>query len=442
MLTTLLINLTPEIEFFSFFSLFFPRTLIFHKKATSFFQIAKLFAAIICIALVCTYWNSHSWRIIPLNLILCIFFLWGHFQIPWKYALLWGLGGMLILNIIEATFYSLISFLTLSSQLKIILSGFMTILLIWSIYIPLHIKTIYIHLPESKKIWLLLDLLLLILTMMTTYFLHIVESSFFASQELFRAKLLISAGGMGITITLFLLIYYYDLFLRNKKSRQIQAWQLHEQRKYYQAMLQREKDTRKFRHDISNDLMQIASFCDHEQYDRLREYLQETFEGIQSIRESTFETGNDILNTILNFYLVPLKETYSITIRGYLSNEIAIEEHDFCIVCANLIKNAAEAIIKIPQGKIIIAVQEGTQFLSLKIQNNFDGHPHISMNTLLSTKRQDLVNHGIGLRNVQEIVQKHHGTFHWAIQDNMFFVQVSLAKNLSPKKSENNQDQN
>ena len=67
--------------------------------------------------------------------------------------------------------------------------------------------------------------------------------------------------------------------------------------------------------------------------------------GISQISKASYDVRNEIINTVLNYYLIPLKSNTSIKIKGFISNELNISMRDLCIISSNIIKNAAVAVV-------------------------------------------------------------------------------------------------
>ena len=69
------------------------------------------------------------------------------------------------------------------------------------------------------------------------------------------------------------------------------------------------------------------------------------------------------MNTVLNYYLLPLKESHTISVQGYISGKISMDERELCVLVSNMVKNATEALQKIKDGYLWIKIREGEEFL-------------------------------------------------------------------------------
>ena len=98
----------------------------------------------------------------------------------------------------------------------------------------------------------------------------------------------------------------------------------------------------------------MHNYCVNKKCKQMEQYLESTLGIVQKISKSNYNVGNDSVNVVMNYYLRPLKEKCSIEINGYMSERLSVEDRDLCVLFANLIKNAAEAVSKMDDGKIRI----------------------------------------------------------------------------------------
>ena len=74
---------------------------------------------------------------------------------------------------------------------------------------------------------------------------------------------------------------------------------------------------------------------------------------ISSISKYDYDVGKEIVNTILNYYLLPIKDKCKIDVKGYISDSLDIARRDLCILVSNLVKNAVEAVEQVPDNRSI-----------------------------------------------------------------------------------------
>ena len=119
------------------------------------------------------------------------------------------------------------------------------------------------------------------------------------------------------------------------------------------------------------------------------------------------EEGNVIVKTELTFASIP------------------IEEYDFFRVLANLFENAVEAVMKCEYSNRFIALkmQSFNNNFRLYIENGYIEEPKKIGDKFISRKREEK-EHGWGIENVKEIVEKYNGDMKIEYQDKKFIVDI------------------
>ena len=160
----------------------------------------------------------------------------------------------------------------------------------------------------------------------------------------------------------------------------------------------------------------------------MKHYLEKTLGVVQKISQSSYDVGNDIVNTVINYYLRPLKETCTIEVNGYMSEKLSIDERDLCVLTANILKNASEAVCNMDHGKIWVQIDEGEKYLSFQVSNTFEGAIQMNRRGVPITTKQDKRNHGFGTRNVMDIVKKNDGRYQVKAEDGIYQVEIILKR--------------
>lgn len=239
---------------------------------------------------------------------------------------------------------------------------------------------------------------------------------------------LVFAGDSAICILVLLLIYYFNSAQKYKTQSNLLGKYNEEQRIYFLQQLKKEQDTKRFRHDVVYDLLQLTSFCEQEDYNRLKGYLQEMLGHMEEIRDRQYDVGNEIINTIINYYFQPIQKECRIIVSGYMKAEVEISQRDLCTVVSNLVKNAVEAVSQAGQTEkeILFSVGQGKEYLSIQVKNTVRQEIAVGRDGLPKTTKIDQGNHGFGLRNVSDIVKKYNGTCIWKVENECYTAEVFL----------------
>lgn len=276
------------------------------------------------------------------------------------------------------------------------------------------------------KMWYLLDIIIFVLTAMMQFFSYVIVERLPKDHVTELGKMFVILGGCLICILLLAMIHYYDRMQNFRLEKELAKTQNEQQREYFQQLLKREEETRRFRHDIINDLVELQHYCERQDYGRLEDYLEDTLGVIKNISKSSYDVGNDIINTVLNYYLQPVKEDCDVEVNGYIGENISVEQRDLCTVSANLVKNAVEAMEKQKYGSIVFTIAMGEQYLLIKVENTFEGDLVLGKDGIPETTKINKKNHGIGLQNIKQVVEKYDGDYNIETKNGRYLTEVFL----------------
>ena len=109
--------------------------------------------------------------------------------------------------------------------------------------------------------------------------------------------------------------------------------------------------------------------------------------------------------------------------------EIAGIEHisvfELCTLFSNLLSNAVEAVERvIGEKKINVNIAEFQGKLVLELGNSCNAVQ--SSTSRPFTNKKDSVNHGLGLKNVEEVVHKHKGLLEYETEPGWFQISIVI----------------
>jgi sensor histidine kinase regulating citrate/malate metabolism len=181
---------------------------------------------------------------------------------------------------------------------------------------------------------------------------------------------------------------------------------------------------------MKNHLACIRSLYQADKLSEMECYINELVE-TSNIQIDLFDTGNDIVNAILNDAQSRFrKDNIKIRLEGGFPQELYVTPMDLCVIFANLISNAVEAV----QG--MENVQNSIRYIDVKIssykndlyidvKNPTDKNIRLSGGSLITTKK-DKTLHGFGIKNVIQRVEKYRGTYHFKLENNQFYVEIIM----------------
>lgn len=247
---------------------------------------------------------------------------------------------------------------------------------------------------------------------------------------------------LGVAIPLLICCNVIVFFVVEKVSRlQYEHYELdmlkqkiEMERAYYDRLDEIEQKQTSVRHDIKHYISVMKTLAGEDRISEMKDLLNQFEEGMNKITAVKY-SSNRILNALLS-------EKKAVALKKNVEIEYMIEPNvnmnfmsdlDVISLFGNLIDNAVRAESECTLDKKIIKVNlfesEG-KFNVLYIRNHF---LHVQKKGLafISTKKDEAEQHGIGLKNVEHIVQKYGGVFTAESQEekeNIFEATVCLPK--------------
>lgn len=195
---------------------------------------------------------------------------------------------------------------------------------------------------------------------------------------------------------------------------------------FYQALLEQELETKKYRHDMKNHFLCMESLARHNKFQDLEEYIQRISKNISEAK-IIYRTGNDIIDAILYRYSEEgRKEGITFSVAGAVTLERPIQEDDLCVLFSNLITNAYEAAFRAEgeqNKRICVAVAQGKRYLELSVENYHKGR-EVTLDT--PTTKSDPGNHGFGLKSIGRIVARYEGNITFTREGDWLKVRVII----------------
>ena len=234
---------------------------------------------------------------------------------------------------------------------------------------------------------------------------------------------------ISILLLVLFVVYFYEANQEIKRILGAEKFLRDTQKNHYEMMLQKEEDTRKFRHDFMNHLLCIREIIVQRQEKKAIAYIDKLQQGMLEIQNKCYSVGNLVIDAIMNYYMQMLDDEIIKLVSGKCSNEIGISQVELCIIFSNLMKNAVEEIERQKDGEkcLKIEISEREEGIKFEISNSTDR----GKECFFGTAKKDKKNHGIGLQNVMEIVEKNCGVFQYRLLGATFKVLVILPKQMS-----------
>jgi sensor histidine kinase YesM len=275
----------------------------------------------------------------------------------------------------------------------------------------------------SKKDYALLSIVITIDFLLSAAFLGFLE------LDKGRVRnIIVSAMLIVVSMSLYLLVLYvrvknyeYTLLLRNEENQKLLDMEV----EHYKELQRKNMDLRRFRHDYYAHLHAMEGLAKNEDWKGLKEYLS----ALCDIKEQTryISVHHPVADAILNYFYERLPEDTKVYVQGSFPKQSDIKDSDLCILLSNLLKNAVEALEYVAQTekKIYFAVFSDENTIHFRVENTSRPYSEEEIKHL-TTSKQDTLNHGLGLKNVKDVLSRYAGQMAAGYRDGMFCVDVLL----------------
>lgn len=215
---------------------------------------------------------------------------------------------------------------------------------------------------------------------------------------------------------------------RIKLEKDMAQRQMELQKSYYERMIHQDEGMRKFCHDIGNVLQGLEVLKNRDDIEGMKEYIDDISE---TYRDSiVLHTGNDIADYFINGALEELKNVGKLDYKmeGNFPAVMHMKNSDWCILIANAIDNAKEALLQLEQGRqFCIEVKRMKQGMWFCISNSVVE----KQKKLLETTKKNRKDHGYGIENMKSVVEKYGGKIDFRYEQNMFCMEVYLLDEMN-----------
>ena len=254
-------------------------------------------------------------------------------------------------------------------------------------------------------------------------------ANLFIKNQFFQSYVDIAGCIANICICLLCWLLMY-LRGQNEEQNQLLAMEreLNEsQSNFYQALMAKEEETRKFRHDLNNHLFCLANMANKGDLEGTQNYLKHMMGEMNKISQMSYRTENELFDVLLNEKRSHLPEATSIEVQGKFLGQLELEDIDLCTIFSNLFQNAVEELKQQQEGRVLIVkIKSGKKFTEVTIENSVRQKVLLQENGLPKTSKGDKKNHGIGLENVRRTVERCNGKMEISSEQERFSVKVIL----------------
>lgn len=199
--------------------------------------------------------------------------------------------------------------------------------------------------------------------------------------------------------------------------------------KNYQTLHQDLQENAKRIHDFHHHLQAILGLAEQAGDQKTEEYVQSLLDvSYRDVRMCS--CGNDIIDAVINCSAAETARSqidfhYSVELSSSLSQ---ISPIDLCAVLGNQVENALDACKKIPDSQrrfIQVSIRQNKSFVVIQVINSAHRNPFTADGRLV-TNKEDPEFHGLGLKSIQDTVDKYNGYLTNSYEDHQFQSEALL----------------
>ncbi len=188
---------------------------------------------------------------------------------------------------------------------------------------------------------------------------------------------------------------------------------------------------RKIRHDMKNHLIGLRSLIKEGDVQKAENYLDGLLDDIEIVEEKIC-SGNVVVDTLVNAkYTLAKKMHIKTDIQVCIPNEFKFQDKHLMVILGNIIDNAIEASMKLPEEeryiKLIILYQK--KMLNILIINNYNGRTRKNRWGEFITTKEEQVYHGLGLSAIKQAIDYYNGEVKITEKNGKFQVSILIYEN-------------
>ncbi|MEG0830383.1 MAG: GHKL domain-containing protein [Anaerovoracaceae bacterium] len=247
-----------------------------------------------------------------------------------------------------------------------------------------------------------------------------------------KDEIAVAIGGISMILVNVFAFYLLDRIQCMYKSL-LDVTLLEQQNQAYENQMLLSKASEEkitmLRHDMKNHFLALHQLAEKDKCKEIQKYL-DSLKPLAEMGTNFASTGNYVIDSFLNVKLGKAIQ-YGTEVKTDLkiSNDISISHKDISIILGNLLDNALRAIENCDNGigkKILhVTMKEEPGKLFIQMENSHSESIRKVDNTFKTTKAKE-VGHGIGLKNVQRVVDAYHGHMEIDYTDDSFLVRLFL----------------
>ncbi|MCM1388629.1 MAG: GHKL domain-containing protein [Bacillus sp. (in: Bacteria)] len=201
----------------------------------------------------------------------------------------------------------------------------------------------------------------------------------------------------------------------------------HAQAAAYQMAGEQYRNMERVRHDFKNHLLALQGFLEKEEWEKMRNYFRKIMDSADIIENGEEVTGDTAIDALLygkRKLAADKNILWECDMR--ICPECPMETYDFCILLGNILDNAIEACVGMPDGEprfLSIEAKTVKKCFLMEVKNSTVMQ---DIRELQYSGKRGKKERGLGLSNIKETLRRYQGTMNVKVEENVFCISVLI----------------
>ena len=259
------------------------------------------------------------------------------------------------------------------------------------------------------------------------FFLSMLAESFYQSNEAGNAQLFMICRLYAVLCCLFVLYVQTAIHKRMHVQHELRTSRLlwHKQKEQYEMSRDTIERINRKCHDLKHQVAALRAV----RYDDQRQQVLDELEKSVMVYDSGARTGNEVLDVVLTEKSLQCEQqgiTWTCVADGSLLR--FMNPVDLYTLFGNALDNAIESVreIAVPEQRVVALTLYGRGDLVILQLENYYAQDLRFQGELPRTRKEDELNHGYGLKSIQDIVGKYGGSMTILAEDHIFMLSIVI----------------
>lgn len=233
-------------------------------------------------------------------------------------------------------------------------------------------------------------------------------------------------GCLVLDVYIVAVFYRISIVRKTEKENALLQQQSEMQLEVYSDLQQRYQNSMRTIHDAKRHVRALESLIQSDHLAEAQQYKESLFQKLNELQPS-IQCDNPLLSAILNHVFLKTEQRH-IALKMDLQGEEQLSMLagiDLTTIVSNLLDNAVDAVSELPEEQryihFAVAFQMGE--IMIHVENPTKNDLKREGNTIVSTKEGHL---GLGLKNVEMVVEKYKGNFKTDVEDGIFTAAITI----------------